>query len=219
LKTCSLEPGSSGAACEGRGDLACAAPATLDPSFCYPVCDSDADCGDRYCDLFSGLCSPFPPAGQAAIGAACSANHECTSGWCINLAGQRRACSGICIYNGAGGCGFSAGTSERGAACLNARAPDLPPELLQLGWCSQLCDEDEDCALATSGWFCERWPATAAAELTAKWGRTGACIQPSSGACSDECEFAFDGYCDDGGPDSASAACPLSTDCADCGPR
>ncbi len=219
LKTCSLEPGSSGASCEGRSELACAAPATDDPSFCYPVCDSDADCGDRYCNLFSGLCSPFPPEGQAAIGAGCSANHECASGWCINIAGQRRACSGICIYNGVGGCGFPAHAPERGAACLNPRTPGLPSELLTLGWCSQLCDEDGDCALSTSGWFCERWPADAAAKLTAKWGKRGACIQPSQGACADDCEFAFDGYCDDGGPDSATGACPLASDCADCGPR
>ena len=37
--------------------------------------------------------------------------------------------------------------------------------------------------------------------------------------CDDSCEFAGDGVCDDGGPDSEFAACDLGTDCSDCGPR
>jgi hypothetical protein len=219
MKTCSLEPGSREANCEGRRDLACAQPATEVPSFCAPVCDSHADCGDRYCDLASGLCSLFPPEGESSIGAPCGDPQDCAGGWCISVAGQRQTCSGMCIYNGAGGCGFARDATQRGAACLNPLSAELPGDLLQLGWCSQLCDDDRDCSLSTSGWFCEHWPANAAATLFAKWGRSGACIQPSSGACSNDCEFGYDGFCDDGGPDSATAACELSTDCADCGPR
>ena len=37
--------------------------------------------------------------------------------------------------------------------------------------------------------------------------------------CDDSCEFAFDGVCDDGGPDSEYSYCSLGTDCADCAPR
>lgn len=32
-------------------------------------------------------------------------------------------------------------------------------------------------------------------------------------------DYADDGHCDDGGPGSDYAACPLGTDCADCGKR
>lgn len=222
LKTCSLEPGASATSCEGRSDLACTSPATDDPSFCYPVCNSDAECGDRYCSLFNGLCSPFPPEGQRVIGAACAQNRDCVSGWCISIAEQRRVCSGFCIYDSVGGCGYGEDAAKRGAACLNPRVPELSSEISQLGWCSQLCDVDQDCVLSTSGWRCEHWPPDAAAGLSAKWGRSGACIQPSTGACSDDCEYAFDGYCDDGGPDVYDPMyqlCELGTDCTDCGPR
>jgi hypothetical protein len=41
----------------------------------------------------------------------------------------------------------------------------------------------------------------------------------SGGTCIDTCTWAFDGECDDGGPGSLYAVCPLGSDCADCGPR
>lgn len=37
--------------------------------------------------------------------------------------------------------------------------------------------------------------------------------------CSDSCEFGLFGQCDDGGEGSATASCPLGTDCRDCGVR
>ena len=39
------------------------------------------------------------------------------------------------------------------------------------------------------------------------------------GQCVDTCGYAFDGACDDGGPNSEYALCDLGTDCSDCGPR
>ncbi len=39
------------------------------------------------------------------------------------------------------------------------------------------------------------------------------------GLCSNDCRFAHDGQCHDGGPGSASDVCALGTDCGDCGPR
>jgi len=39
----------------------------------------------------------------------------------------------------------------------------------------------------------------------------------SSSACSNSCEHASDGACDDGGPGSEFAACGIGDDCADCG--
>lgn len=37
--------------------------------------------------------------------------------------------------------------------------------------------------------------------------------------CSDTCEYAGDGACDDGGPDSEFDECDYGTDCTDCGSR
>ncbi|HNO76709.1 MAG TPA: carboxypeptidase-like regulatory domain-containing protein [Phycisphaerae bacterium] len=39
------------------------------------------------------------------------------------------------------------------------------------------------------------------------------------GNCTNTCEFANDGICDDGGPNSFSRSCELGTDCGDCGIR
>ena len=58
-------------------------------------------------------------------------------------------------------------------------------------------------------------------------------VPPESRWCLDHCsvrtwlpssgvgllDYANDGHCDDGGPGSDYAACPLGTDCADCGAR
>lgn len=41
----------------------------------------------------------------------------------------------------------------------------------------------------------------------------------SSGRCTNTCEYADDGDCDDGGSGSDYSLCELGTDCADCGPR
>lgn len=41
----------------------------------------------------------------------------------------------------------------------------------------------------------------------------------ASGGCTDTCDDAHDGYCDDGGPGSDYSGCSLGTDCDDCGSR
>ena len=42
---------------------------------------------------------------------------------------------------------------------------------------------------------------------------------PDGAICADDCIWAADGSCDDGGPDSAFSACQFGADCTDCGPR
>lgn len=37
--------------------------------------------------------------------------------------------------------------------------------------------------------------------------------------CEDTCIFAYDGECDDGGPDATTDYCGIGTDCFDCGTR
>jgi hypothetical protein len=39
------------------------------------------------------------------------------------------------------------------------------------------------------------------------------------GVCSNSCTYAFDGECDDGGPNSLFNLCAYGTDCGDCGSR
>jgi cysteine-rich repeat protein len=44
-------------------------------------------------------------------------------------------------------------------------------------------------------------------------------VEPPPLLCSDVCQFANNGICDDGGPGATSDICPLGEDCSDCGPR
>eukprot|EP00935_MAST-01C_sp_MAST-1C-sp1_P000039 g39.t1 len=41
----------------------------------------------------------------------------------------------------------------------------------------------------------------------------------SSQSCNDECQYALDGKCDDGGPGSTYSSCAFGSDCSDCGAR
>jgi hypothetical protein len=53
------------------------------------------------------------------------------------------------------------------------------------------------------------------------WDANGSEIQCGGGSagCTNTCNFAYDGECDDGGPGSSYDDCDYGTDCADCGPR
>ena len=42
---------------------------------------------------------------------------------------------------------------------------------------------------------------------------------PSVTLCSNTCQFAHDGECDDGGPDADYPVCNIGSDCGDCGER
>jgi hypothetical protein len=50
-------------------------------------------------------------------------------------------------------------------------------------------------------------------------GCPGPSIPPGSPGCTNTCEFAGDGECDDGGDGSELDLCALGSDCDDCGPR
>jgi hypothetical protein len=47
----------------------------------------------------------------------------------------------------------------------------------------------------------------------------GSSSLPAFDGCSDSCESALDGICDDGGDEAMSATCVIGSDCNDCGPR
>lgn len=57
--------------------------------------------------------------------------------------------------------------------------------------------------------------ATASSSGGGEGGETGS----GGGGCTNTCNSANDGDCDDGGPGSSYAVCALGTDCADCGAR
>jgi len=45
------------------------------------------------------------------------------------------------------------------------------------------------------------------------------CVAAIEALCSDACEYAHDGECDDDGPNSTTSACAYGSDCSDCGAR
>jgi hypothetical protein len=65
---------------------------------------------------------------------------------------------------------------------------------------------------------CETIAAMCPALLPSGDGRRGV-MSPKADGCDDDCLYARDGRCDDGGDDSDSDQCAFGSDCADCGPR
>lgn len=68
----------------------------------------------------------------------------------------------------------------------------------------------------------EAYPAVTANGISSsEWGtwQRSFIVGPDGGTCQTTCATSGDGECDDGGPGSLYALCPLGTDCLDCGPR
>jgi hypothetical protein len=90
--------------------------------------------------------------------------------------------------------------------------------------CFAACEEANSCSLDSCG------PVEGVVDLEPVMGGLGgatamACgMAPSApdiagGMCTDTCQWANDGICDDGGPGSAYSVCGFGTDCGDCGAR
>jgi hypothetical protein len=210
------------AQCNGRSELLCLPLSGGERGYCAPACQTDGDCAPRACDLGSGLCSDSVSEG-AAIGGACSADGDCAAGLCLSLPGQPPACTGLCTLGSIAGCGFGESDSERSAACTGGAAADLGLGL-GVGLCQELCDVDEDCLQAESGWGCSPWSTGEGSDelgFEERFNSVGYC-EPQAAAgssdpsCNDTCLFAGDGSCDDGEP---FPLCDPGTDCSDCGPR
>jgi hypothetical protein len=180
IHTCRSQAPEEGAEkCLGRPDLSCLSAAALgdeepadEPQFgiCAPRCQSDAGCGGRRCDLFTGLCSDEPRAGDP-IGAACDAPETCAAGLCLGATAESTGfCSAFCTV-GVDGCGYDGSEPTIGAACL---LPQIPSEGAgDRGLCFELCDVAEDCT--EPGFTCVAEPTR---------GRAGACLPeqlPSEG--------------------------------------
>lgn len=152
---------------------------------CFPVCQSDAGCGEGlFCDLGAtglGLCVATPPAG-GDVGAACTAATavtDCKSGICLTLldpdSGEESGsfCSANCTFGLIAGCGFDDPSSvPRDAVCIRPQADNGGGG--DIGFCFELCDEDADCA--QEGWVCAQ---ELTEEAVAVVGRQGQCVPPT----------------------------------------
>jgi hypothetical protein len=195
------EPGELADKCLGRPDLMCLSSAALgndnpdlDAAFgiCIPMCQSDAGCGGRRCDLSTGLCTDEPRAGDP-IGAACTGAESCAAGICLGATETSAGfCSSFCTI-GVPGCGYDGSEASAGAACL---LPQITGEGAgDRGLCFALCDVAEDCA---QGFDCVPEPTSA---------RGGVCLPQQGPAIP----------VDPGLPhaDGLAAACEDDADCED----
>jgi hypothetical protein len=158
METCATGPVTSQfTKCHGRDDMMCA---ELDPAGfgCVPICESDADCGTRKCDLASGLCADFVTPG-APIGSPCTADADCAGRFCFEFdpapdaASSAGVCTAICRL-GSLGCKFRVGPLDAGApvgACLLSTPT---ADIGDVGICAQLCDSVHDCSTNDPRWTC-----------------------------------------------------------------
>jgi hypothetical protein len=187
LRTClSQSPQAGELKCLDRTTLACNSAVVLgleplsgdrQPGWCLPQCNSDADCGSRWCDPVSGLCTDAQAEG-ASVGASCGTGVDCAGRLCLQLSDGANMCSAACRLSAVGvgstsGCGYATDAAVRDAACLSplVSGPDGTEGLGDVGVCFELCDGADDCQQL--GWGCE--PSGLEAEL----GRAGVCIPPA----------------------------------------
>lgn len=171
----SAREGFSDEKCHGRPELACL-PSPTAGGVCAPNCNADADCGSRHCDPRTGMCIDTPPDGQA-VGTACTATDMCR-GNCLAIQLPSgftvvRVCVEACTYGAVPACGWTGTGSPAEAACLTpwkgvAEAGGLG--FGDPGWCTQLCDCDDDCAHLSL-----RCGPIGSAELEEFYGRKGRC--------------------------------------------
>jgi len=132
--------------CRGRADLVCAErTAGTGVGYCRPACRADQDCDERHCNLSTGLCSDEAPKGEP-IGASCDLAAPACRGGCIDHGSGYTECSGVCSLH-TPGCGQD---TVKGPPydywCL--LDPSNRGGKGDLGYCTQLCDCDDDCGRA-----------------------------------------------------------------------
>jgi hypothetical protein len=144
----------TGIICKRDADCAEAGPAffcssgTCIATACLPTCANDAECGNGFCNLRTGLCQAEPPEGLP-LGSACDANAPAAQDVCAGLCiGDQdntfSLCSGFCNLGLPTSCGWD-GTGKADAACLFGQAFNTMPDVGDAGYCAQLCDCSSDC--------------------------------------------------------------------------
>lgn len=145
--------------CHGRGTLTCNVSSGAINGFCQPLCNSDADCGERICAAFpDGLCiDPVP----------CASDADCETGTCDE---DRQICfpAAPCALDsdcgGARICNTETGTCARplsvaagGLCAVDADCPgDVCLPTATAGFCSAECalGTPIGCELYGTGSFC-----------------------------------------------------------------
>lgn len=156
--------------CHQRAELACL-PVSPDIGFCVPACGSDADCGDRFCDLGSGTCVATAPAGDP-IGSTCDATDDQCAGFCLQFTAETNgsSCSGACTF-GIRGCG---GDPESTDPATHLCLPDVNSlGVADIGVCLEACDCNTECS--NPGNVCLPLQDTVLEEF---YGRLGYCAPP-----------------------------------------
>jgi hypothetical protein len=176
--------------CLGRPDLVCASatalfgdglPAGRSPGWCFPHCNSDAECGGRFCGPreLDGLCRDVVPEGLP-LGSACTAPSDCASNMCEQFDAEgARWCTQQCVFQGTAfspaACGYTAAPREAGCLAPQYSSAIGSEGIGDYGLCFELCDVDSDCTQADTGWFCNL---VALPEATSQ--RAGVCFSPSA---------------------------------------
>jgi hypothetical protein len=166
--------------CHGRQDVACSGTSAGLEGYCAPTCRGDFECAGRKCDLAEGLCvDSLGPGRSLPIGAKCdpNASSDPCEGVCVGIDdGQVPLtvgfCSGYCRLGDRLGCGVDPlSTGPVAAACLLGTT--LDSDYGDLGFCSQLCDCNNDCT--DPDFVCD--PVVG---LQALSGRVGACTSATA---------------------------------------
>jgi hypothetical protein len=104
------------------------------------------------------------------------------------------------------GCGTCDGPGDDAPCCEGHGMPGCDDPMVE----SCVCAQDPFCCSSN-------WDALCVSRIES-YG-CGSCTGVSEPLCTNTCQFANDGLCDDGGPGSDYSVCEYGTDCADCGPR
>jgi hypothetical protein len=188
-------------------------------------CCEALDChGTLVCNTRTVVCGPAPetPSGSTLCTETCefAGDDECDDG-------GADAITALCEYGtdcrdcGPRGAAGGGGATEPGSG--SDAGPGDP------GGCTDTCEfaDDGECDDGGDGAMTDLCAfGTDCADCGARAGGTSGGTDPSdptdpteAPGCTHTCEFADDGECDDGGPESDYDYCDLGTDCNDCGPR
>jgi hypothetical protein len=145
--------------CHGRHDSVCSPLDTPGSFACVPICETDADCGTRKCDLGTGLCADVLTPGSP-IGSSCLRDSDCAGLFCYpfesgpDASSSAGVCTAICRLGNVEACGFRTSPLDAGppvGACLLASSS---ADVGDIGICAQLCDTVNDCGSTDSRWNC-----------------------------------------------------------------
>lgn len=178
---------------------------------CASVGHPDMSCpGGTVCTT-SGTCSSGGGGGSG--GGSCDpGTYQCGSSWCIpsgsvccaSVGNPDKYCPGgtVCTTDGRCSSGGGGGSGGSGGGCDNScqYANDGACDDGRPGAAFNVCafgTDCSDCAGVTGG-------------------SGGGAGGSGGGSCSNTCQYANDGTCDDGRPGARFSLCSFGTDCADC---